>query len=594
MKKISNFFLKNSFLTKLLCFFLPLWGLGGFLGLERGLFAQKFIHIQHPLPKYRILAQLKDSISVKEYAEFFLKKQQEEGFFLANYQNAIWKKDTLKLDFILGQKFYWNNLKKGNLVFGEKIGFYERNFYKKSFSFQKIQKIQKKILTFSENNGFPFARITLDSLTLDTTKNNPQHSLNAVWKYEPERFCEFDTLQIVGKIPINRPFLRKYLGIRRFQPFDQSKVTNIPRLLKQLPFLKLKDKPSVTFVGKRAIINIPLERRNANKFDGILGVLPNEQQGKTLITGEINLGLENLFSAGIRLHAQWQRLQTESQRLDLRYEHPLLFGFPFDAKGIFQLYKQDSSFVNRDLHFTLYYRLPNLARIGVSLENRQSGLGEKLQIRNVNELPQVSESRWASYGLDYDWHNLDNALAPRQGTRIVAKMRWGQKNILKNPFWADSLYKNVPLNSTQISANIKLEHYISYKNNTFFGRFLGGYLENNFLTFNDLFRLGGLQSLRGFNENTFFANNYGIFTAEYRAYFGGEDDSYFMLFYDQSILQTQTFSQQNIDYPFGLGAGLSFGTRGGTFTLAYALGKSKEQDFGFSRAKIHIGIVSNF
>ncbi len=585
-----------------------------FLIFSNNLFSQnsskKFIHITHQNAKHRVLAQFNDSISATEFAQYFLKNKHEEGFFKANFienpQNPnTWHKDTLVLTLHLGEKYYWEKLKKGNLGFAEKIGFYERDFEKKVFSFEKIQKIQKNTLKFAENNGYPFAKIQLDSISFNNfNKNNldknvtdksttDKNTIYAVWKYEPERFCEFDTLKIIGKLPINRSFLRKYLGIRRFQPFDQSKITQIPRLLKQLPFLQLKETPSVTFVGKRAIINLPLEKRNANKFDGILGVLPNEQQGKTLITGEINLGLENLFSAGIRLYAQWQRLQTESQRLDLRYEHPLLFGFPFDAKGIFQLYKQDSSFVNRDLHLTLYYRLPNLARIGVSLENKQSGLGEKLQITNVNELPQVSESRWASYGLDYDWHNLDNALAPRQGTRIIAKMRWGQKIILKNPFWADSLYKNVPLNSLQTSANLRLEHYTSVQNHTFMGRFIGGYLDNNFLTLNDLFRVGGLQSLRGFNENTFFTSNYGIFTAEYRAYFG-EDDSYFVVFYDQSILQTQTFNTQNIDYPFGIGVGLSFATRGGTFTLAYALGKSKDQDFGLSRAKIHLGIVSNF
>ena len=46
-----------------------------------------------------------------------------------------------------------------------------------------------------------------------------------------------------------------------------------------------------------------------------------------------------------------------------------------------------------------------------------------------------------------------------------------------------------------------------------------GFKFNEFLTDNDLFRLGGFQLLRGFDQQSVFATNYTIFISELRVLF---------------------------------------------------------------------------
>ncbi len=107
-----------------------------------------------------------------------------------------------------------------------------------------------------------------------------------------------------------------------------------------------------------------------------------------------------------------------------------------------------------------------------------------------------------------------------------------------------------------------------------------------------MFRLGGLNTLRGFNENQFFASNYVLSNAELRMHF--ESNSFLFLFYDQSYIVTDIGDETSSDEPFGFGLGLQLNTKSGDFKFAYALGKSNSQVINFNLSKIHFGIINRF
>ena len=103
-----------------------------------------------------------------------------------------------------------------------------------------------------------------------------------------------------------------------------------------------------------------------------------------------------------------------------------------------------------------------------------------------------------------------------------------------------------------------------------------------------MYRIGGLKSLRGFNENFFYAQYFISNRLELRQYF--ESRSYFMVFYDNMFYKTNSFT----DIPMGLGVGFSLATSNGLFNFAYALGSSDQQAFNFTESKVHLGFVSRF
>lgn len=109
---------------------------------------------------------------------------------------------------------------------------------------------------------------------------------------------------------------------------------------------------------------------------------------------------------------------------------------------------------------------------------------------------------------------------------------------------------------------------------------------------NELFRIGGLKTLRGFDEESIFASAYSIFTLEYR--FILEQNSYMYVFGDGAWYENNSAKQYVNDTPFGFGAGISFETKAGIFSISYALGKQFDNPIQLRGGKIHFGIVNYF
>src|SRR5690606_25384173 len=127
---------------------------------------------------------------------------------------------------------------------------------------------------------------------------------------------------------------------------------------------------------------------------------------------------------------------------------------------------------------------------------------------------------------------------------------------------------------------------------TFLVRARGAYLLNENMFRNEIYRIGGLKTLRGFNEQSIFASAYVVGTAEYR--FILEENSNVFVFFDQAIYEDRTDEKTLSDTPFGFGAGINFETNAGIFSLTYALGKQLENPVEIRSGKIHFGFISFF
>ena len=120
------------------------------------------------------------------------------------------------------------------------------------------------------------------------------------------------------------------------------------------------------------------------------------------------------------------------------------------------------------------------------------------------------------------------------------------------------------------------------------------WLENSTLFLNDLYRIGGLKTLRGFDEESILASIYSIFTLEYRFLF--EENSYLFFFSDAAYYENRgiSFSGDRYDAPYSIGTGISFQTKAGIFSINYALGSQYGNAIDLRRGKVHFGIVSHF
>ncbi len=548
-------------------------------------------HDKQQIPVKEKLEKL-DSLEALSFIRQTIDKLHADGFLLASPDSLVWKKDTLQVLVFLGEQFSLEELLPGNVpsVFLNDIGYKQKKYQKQFFNWKEIYKLQQQILKVAHNQGYPFADIRLDSFRIENRK------IRASLYFQPDDLILFDTINIVGTAKIKQKTLSALLRIHPEKLFNQELTENADRILNKLSFLQLKRSSQVIFNQKKAVLHIYADQRKANQFDGIIGFLPNEQQNnnRLLLTGEVNFKLNNLFNSAKSLSFIWQQIKPASPLLNLRYTHPVLFGTNLEADFQLNLLKQDSSFLNISRRLAIGQMFANTDKLSFFSSLYTSAvLGDSTQYKGLTRLPDALSVRMASYGAEFIYNRTNNFFYPRRGWDVNISVSVGNKEIIRNAAIKPDLYTGIKPKSIQFAFRTDVSKYFLLKNRTvLLIKARAGKVWNDYLSQNELFRLGGLSSIRGFNENTFFASGYGITTAEYRYFL--EQETYFFFFFDYAVLETFWRNQQSYDQPFGTGTGISFSTKSGVFNFVYAIGKSGSQPFGFNFSKIHFGYISRF
>ncbi|WP_155181973.1 ShlB/FhaC/HecB family hemolysin secretion/activation protein [Fulvivirga lutimaris] len=483
-----------------------------------------------------------------------------------------------------GVRYDWAALKKGNVpeLILSKSGFRQRFFTDKPFRVTELNKLFQRVLGESQNSGLPFAAIKLDSVQIQTDE------ISAVLNYYSGPEIRFDSISIMGTQKVKKSWLSAYLGIRQGEFFNQKKVDEIGLRISELTFLNLESVPVVTFQNEEGIVHLELSDVKSNYIDGIVGFLPNEQEdGRLLITGQLDLSLDNIFSSGKRLGLQWQSLKARSQTLEAQYFQPNIFKSAINFEANFNLLKEDTLFLNRE------------AELGFNMKQAKGSLSIFYRNRNMSVLTnEVIDNDLADinldyYGLRYRYNKWPIRGLKKRGLGFQSEVAIGNKAIGENRNLDAGVKDAIEERSIQylvkgrITNSLWMGKYFVLYNGISYSRIFNDYLFKN-----DLMRVGGLKTIRGFNENFFFASEAAISNMELQLHF--QSNSYIFMFYDQAILKNSILELSQEDQPLGIGLGLALQMNTGQLNLAYALGKSVDQELDLNLSKFHFGYVARF
>jgi hemolysin activation/secretion protein len=169
----------------------------------------------------------------------------------------------------------------------------------------------------------------------------------------------------------------------------------------------------------------------------------------------------------------------------------------------------------------------------------------------------------------------------------------GVRKITKNAKVNAVVYDSLKLKSTQYNATGNGDAYFPLSARSVLNiGMMGGFLESPSIFQNELYRFGGLKTLRGFDESSLLASRYIIGKAEYR--FILEQNSYLLLFFNEAYYENRGATNFLHDHPYGFGVGLTFETKAGIFSFTYALGSQQNNPILFKSGKIHFGLVNYF
>lgn len=509
-----------------------------------------------------------------------------DGFLLADTVSVYRGADSTIVLLEVGDRFRWARLHPGNVEqeLLRQTLYRRKLFDNRPFHYAQVARLLEQLLRLSENKGYPFAAIRLDSIALTGSV------LEAGLALDKGPYIVFDTLVQDNKQLLKPGFLSAHSDIRPGEPYSQKKLEQLTNRLRQLPYIKLQDVPYVSFQNNQAALHLELEAEQANRIDGIIGLVPDEQQaGRYFLTGQFDLLLQNPFGTGKRIALHWQRLNIASQSLEVGYYHPYVLRSPVSMELGFELLKEAEAFVNRQLSLR--------AQLQQGPYNTVSFLLLQKDARLLGESAGMDYAGFQlqQYGIGFSRSRLDNLQLPRKGYRFSAEATAGRRKIRSFPVGVeeDSLSAQVGDVEMRYGILARFAYYQPLGRRWVLAHELQtGLMADEQIYLNDLYRLGGLSSLRGFREKSFFASDYALSRLELRWLAG--TGTWFFGFYDQAWMRYSSGNLHIKDWPSGLGAGLNLGTKAGTFNFIYGLGKMQGQPFGFAHSQVHFGYINRF
>jgi len=533
---------------------------------------------------------------------------QAQGYVSASVDSIHYDTTFAHLFLYFGRPYHWKYLGV-QLVDPQLLavsGWQKNKFDGRPLSFDAISDMQKRMLRWLENNGYPFAKIYLDSLQLH------DDSISALLIAEKGPLYKIDSLRIFGNAKISGLFIQRYLDVGNGSIFSRQKLEAISGRIRELGFVEEEQPHNLSMLGTGSVLNLYLKQKRSSQINFLIGFLPNNDQlssKKLLVTGEANIHLRNALGAGETIGLNWQQIQVKSPRLNILFRYPYLFNSPFGFDFSFDMFRKDSSFLNVNLQLGTVFQLLKNQSGKIFFQRFQTIISEGGFNRNsviqTRRLPDVADVSSSNIGIEYTLNKTNYRLNPKQGFDLGITAAAGKKKIKKNneilelkdpgdpSFDFGALYDTLKLNTYQFRAFGHIAKYFpSGRQSTFRTVLSGGLFLSDNIFRNELFQIGGFKLLRGFDEESQYVSQYAVASLEYRYLIGL--NSYFYVFSDGGWAANRN---QNItishSYISG-GIGLALETKNSIFNLAWAVGKRDDSQFNLRQSKIHFGFVNYF
>ena len=518
----------------------------------------------------------RDSISFSYYLRDLQLEAYRRGFLTFSL-DKIEKKDSLNYEVTgnVGSSFKRINfiISPENKKILREIGIQPKTMSSAKASPVEIARTLKQTLTTLENNGYPFAKVGLNTVEVDG------NSISTELFIEKNAEVNWVKVHIIGeRTGVSEKFMSNYLHVGIGDPFSQEDVNLIPIRLKQITYLNQKKPAELLFTPEGAELYLYLETKPVSLFNGTVGLQQNPVTKTYQLTGDLRLKLQNVLRKGELFDLNWRSIQPGSPQLKMLLSYPYLFNTPFGVEGSFQLFKRDSTFLELNSSIGVNYFLSAGNTLKAFYKNYSSSL-----LGSTTSSGAFGSVKSNQYGLSLTHQTIDYLPNPTRGFLWNIEGSAGQRNVKKDSTTTKSLV---------FSARLRLETYIPFgKRHVVKLASVSETYSSEAIQQNELMRFGGNLSQRGFLEDELLSTTRTTATVEYR--FLLDRNSFLFAFFDQSWYERNVHDYLQ-DNPLGFGAGLSFGTNIGIFSLTYALGQQQGNPILLRDSKIHFGYIAYF
>ena len=514
------------------------------------------------LSKIDFKKEHKDSISIFDELNRIHKLVQVNGYFLSVVDSLVLKQKNYFAFFNMNQKVDSVILKQKN--FPEEI---LRTF---NFKQQKIKMPINQLAVFLnkisetfESKGNSFSKIRLKNITI------LKKVLYADIAFNASKERKINKLILKGYENFPSSFIKNYFNIKEEMVFNKKKLNEISRLSKSLNFVSEIKAPETLFTKDSTFVYVYLKKNKGNSFDGLVN-LASQENGKLKFNGYIDLKLRNILNKGERFNLLWNSFGNERQEFAIATKIPYIFNSKLSPELNFSIYKQDTTFLNTKFNSNLQYQIKSNASLFVSFTQENSESLTNVASQNIETFTSTF------LGLGYQYTMPKNDLFRNNIFFLNINPSFGNRKSENNSF-----------------RQIKLEGTISYlldisKRSSIYLKNKTGVLNSENYIQNELFRIGGNNSIRGFNEQSIFVKDYVIQNIEYRYLLS--NDAFIYSITDLALITTPNTTEKLM----GLGIGYLFNTNNAQINISTTLGTDSRNPINFKNTQLFINWINFF
>jgi len=434
----------------------------------------------------------------------------------------------------------------------------------------EIETVLSLLNTKISDEGYPFTKLSLTNIK--TLAHGIIQADLVVHSENQKRHISSITIKGYEKFP--KSFLKHYLKIKPNQIFDLSTIKKKADQLNNLRFANQIKSPEVLFTKDSTTLYMYIEKSKSNMFDGFLGFGTNEETNKLDFNGYLNLSLVNNLNFGESFGLQYKSTQGNQKLFQADVNMPYLFKTPIGVDLQLYIFKQDSSFTTVNQSIKLNYQINSKHKLFSGIKSSESN-----NLLNTATTSSISDykSKFITIAYQFTKPQYYNFLFPVNAT-LFLETGFGNR-------------KTSETTEKQTQLNLDAFKIFNFnQKNSVYLRINGSSLLSDSYFENELSRFGGINSIRGFNENSILATSYAFLNTEYRLLLSPT-------IYIHSIIDIASFENKitNTDeklYAYGFGFGIL--SKAGLLKLNFANGKTSNQKFKFSNSQVHLSLTASF
>ncbi|WP_157686744.1 hypothetical protein [Nonlabens sp. Hel1_33_55] len=421
---------------------------------------------------------------------------------------------------------------------------------------ENLEKQLSSIQALRNSQGSPFAEVVVDRWNF-----TDQDTARVYIKIINSEKRKIDKIVVNGYPKYPENVIRNLMGQSAL--YNSKNIERLKTRISNLAYLENIKEPQALFKEDSTLLYIYVRKKNINKADGLIS-FNTDEDGKLRFNGFLDASLVNNFNYGEQFNFEYRNDDNSQTNIDLQLSIPAIILKKIGVAGELTITRRDSLYQNSSLQTGLSYNFLNNFSSQLNYYSKTS-----VQESNSNS---ISDFQTRGFSTRLNYIQISNNLLQPESLRVQIGAGIYERQLGNQETFQYTLEAYIE-KLWNLSRSINLKSTLN--------NFL---LKTDDLQFNELRQIGGVRTIRGFNQNNIDTAAYSLLQTDVKYAFN--DRIYVSVISDGGVFED--FTERKPQYLYSFGAGFGILTNAGILRLEVVNGRFLNSNQGISSTIAHL------